>query len=583
MNYKNLQALFLKRFSIPKEQSIRKTIRVFTPAERIVFYFLIAVFIISGIALLYRVNSEFIVRIPIRGGTLTEGVIGNPRFINPVLAISEADKNLTSLIYSGLVRLTVDGRVENDLADSLEVSENGLTYTIHIREDAVFHDGEPVTAEDIIFTIQKITDPNIKSPKRGNWDGVTLEKIDDKIIKFTLKKTYAPFLDNLTVGILPKHIWKNVTDDEFSFSQYNTLPIGSGPYRVVSVERNSGGIPNFYRLTPFEKVIGKIPYISNLNFKFYPSEETLFSAYESGSIQSFGSLSPERAKSLKGNSAVVTSPLSRIFAVFFNQTQSKVLALKEVRRALNISAPKEAIVQNILHNYASVIDTPFPKGLFTEVSEEEREEYEDRVLQAQEILADAGWKINEETQILEKKSGSSRMSLSFSISTGDAPELRAVANELVNTWKRLGAKVDILVFETGDLNQDIIRPRSFDALLFGEVISRNADVYPFWHSSQRNDPGLNIALYANSRVDKLLEEGRSASDPTVAEKSYLAFAEEIASDIPAIFLYTPSYLYVIPESVGSVSLGLLSTPQDRFAGIRDWYIQTDKVWKIFAE
>jgi len=175
------------------------------------------------------------------------------------------------------------------------------------------------------------------------------------------------------------------------------------------------------------------------------------------------------------------------------------------------------------------------------------------------------------------------MSLSFSISTGDAPELRAVANELVNTWKRLGAKVDILVFETGDLNQDIIRPRSFDALLFGEVISRNADVYPFWHSSQRNDPGLNIALYANSRVDKLLEEGRSASDPTVAEKSYLAFAEEIASDIPAIFLYTPSYLYVIPESVGSVSLGLLSTPQDRFAGIRDWYIQTDKVWKIFAE
>lgn len=583
MNYKKLQALLLKRFNLPRESLIRKIIRRFTLAEKAVFYSLVAFFIISGALLAYRVNAEFLMEVPIKGGTLNEGVMGNPRFINPVLAISEADKNLTNLVYSGLVRITPEGTVENDLADSLEISRGGLLYTIHIREDAVFHDDRPVTVDDVVFTIQKIVDPNIKSPRRGNWDGVIVEKLDEYTLTLTLKKAYAPFIENLTLGILPKHIWKNVSSDEFSFSQYNTLPIGSGPYKIVSVERNSGGIPNFYHLAPFEQAYGKTPYIANLNFKFFPNEEDLFNAFLSGQIDSLGSLSPERADSLDGKVEITTSPLSRIFAVFINQTKSKVLADKTVRRALNLSAPRESIVEDVLHGYATPIDGPLPAGLFSWNTYEAEKSYEERFREAEELLSDAGWERSEETNILEKKSGSSRMSLSFSISTGDAPELRATANELAIAWRKLGAEVDILVFETGDLNQNVIRPRDFEALLFGEVVSRDADVYPFWHSSQRSDPGLNIALYANSRVDKYLEKARSADDPNVIEKNYKAFEEEVTSDLPAIFLYTPSFLYILPESVKSVSLGLLSTPQDRFAGIRDWYIDTDKVWKIFAE
>jgi peptide/nickel transport system substrate-binding protein len=184
-------------------------------------------------------------------------VVGNPRFINPVLAISEADKNLVTLIYSGLVRITPEGGIENDLADEIIISENRRTYTVHIREKARFHDDESITADDVIFTIGKIVDPLIKSPKRGNWDGVIVEKIDEETISFTLKEAYTPFIYNLSLGILPKHTWKNVSDDEFSFSQFNTLPIGSGPYKVERVERNSGGIPNFYRLVPSENVSNK--------------------------------------------------------------------------------------------------------------------------------------------------------------------------------------------------------------------------------------------------------------------------------------------------------------------------------------
>lgn len=583
MNYQELRLLLLKRFSIPKERSIRTILRSFTIAEKATFYFLAAVFIISGSALVWKVNSAYLTEVPARGGTLTEGVVGNPRFINPVLAISEADKNLSSLLYSGLVRLTPEGKVENDLAENVTISENQLKYSIRIRQDAKFHDGANVTADDVIFTVSKIVDPAIKSPKRGNWDGVTAEKIDEYTVTFTLKQTYRPFIYNLTLGILPKHIWKNVSDDEFSFTQFNTLPIGSGLYKVDRVERNNGGIPNFYRLVPVERASQGAPFIKNLVFKFYPSELALIDAYNNGEVNSLSGISPEKLLELDiKNSKVVASPLPRVFAVFFNQSQSKVLLNKEVRQALDLAAPKEDIVENILGGYATAIDTPLPAGIYPWASERKDPSPEERLEAAKSILTKAGWKLNEDTGVLEKKSGTGTMNMSFSISTGDAPELRQVASELAGAWQKLGAKVEILVFETGDLNQNVIRPRNFDALLFGEVVGRDADLYPFWHSSQRSDPGLNMALYANSRADKILDETRKTSDARDVEKDHKAFVEEVRLDVPAVFLYSPSFLYVIPEEIGALNLGSLSTAQDRFLGIENWYLETDKVWNIFT-
>jgi peptide/nickel transport system substrate-binding protein len=175
------------------------------------------------------------------------------------------------------------------------------------------------------------------------------------------------------------------------------------------------------------------------------------------------------------------------------------------------------------------------------------------------------------------------MTLSFSISTGNVPELTAVADKLKVAWTELGAQVNVLVFEPGDLNQNVIRPRKYDALLFGEVVVRDSDVYPFWHSSERNDPGLNIALYANSSVDKLLEKARGASSRADIESAYKSFDSEIRKDLPAVFLYSPNYTYIIPSLVKAATLSSLATPQDRFLGIRKWYIETDEIWKSFIK
>lgn len=532
-----------------------------------------------------KASDAFLAEVPIQGGTLTEGVAGNPRFINPILAISEADKNLSSLIYSGLVRLTPEDKAENDLAENVNISENRLTYTATIKKNVKFHDGAPVTADDVIFTIGKIVDPSIKSPKRGNWDAVTVERVDERTIAFRLKKPYAPFIYNLTTGILPKHIWKNVSDDEFSFSQFNTLPVGSGPYQVARVERNSGGIPDYYKLTPFKDASGREAYIKNLIFRFYPSEAALIEAYNDREIDSVGGVSPEKVAELDTKGAkIIPGELPRIFAVFFNQSHSKVLLNKEVRQALDLATPKERIVETILKGYGTPIDGPMPAGIYSWSAERKSgETFEEKFAQAKQILAKAGWKMNEKTEVLEKKTGSAIMALSFSISTGDAPELKQVAEELVAAWQKLGAKVEVSVSETGDLNQNVIRPRQFDALLFGEVVGRDADLYPFWHSSQRNDPGLNIALYANAKADKFLENARTSGSTESIEKNYRAFQNELASDVPAVFLYTPSFLYLVPERLSAIALGALSASQDRFLGIRDWYIETDKVWKIFLQ
>lgn len=533
--------------------------------------------------MLFKVNSSFLVKVPIRGGTVIEGVVGNPRFINPILALSEADKNLVSLVYSGLVRITEDGEVVNDLAQNVELSPDGLTYTATLNREAVFHDGTPLTADDVIFTIQKVLDPDIKSPLIGDFVGITTNKIDDRTVSITLKKPYAPFINNLTLGILPKHVWSSVTNDEFSFSQLNVLPVGSGPYEVSTVTRDSGGIPNFYELRAFDKVVGDQSYIEKLIFKFYQSEDALLEAYDSGEIQSLGGISATEAKIIeKKGGEIISSPLPRVFAVFFNQNSNKALLEGAVRQALNLTAPKEEIVEEVLAGFGKTIDGPLPASFTIDDKSSDKEmSREERFALASSTLAKAGWTKNADTGILEKKTKTDTIKLSFSISTSDNPDLKKTAELLKASWQELGAEVNISIYEAGDLNQSVIRPRRYEALLFGEVVGRDGDVFPFWHSSERNDPGLNIALYVNKDVDKILENLRTETDEKERDRLYKSFDQIIKDDAPAVFLYSPDYIYVRPRGVRDVKLGNLISSQDRFLGVREWYKDTVAVWNVF--
>lgn len=525
----------------------------------------------------WKVNHLFLVPIPAHGGSISEGVVGLPRSINPVLAFTDVDRDLSNIIYAGLMKYE-HGELVADSVEKYSVSEDGLTYTFTLKDNLRFHDGESLTTDDVEFTIQKIQDGALKSPKRADWANVTIKKNSPSEIQFILKQPYSPFLNNTTIGILPKHIWKNVDADQFIFSQYNIEPIGSGPYKLKAIKRDSGGIPQYYNLVPFNRYHDGEAYISSLSIFFYPNEKALIEAYKNGSIESLAGISPYEAASIASttNAKVLDTPLPRIFGIFFNQNNAPVLSNKEVRQALNMSIDKNKIVQKVLYGYGISIDGPLPIGTTnTDMNNSSNKDG------AKKLLLDNGWTMNKDG-ILEKKDKKSTQILEFSISTADSPDLKQAAEIVKSEWESIGAKVTVKVFEYGDLSQNIIKTRKYDALLFGEFIGKDLDLYAFWHSSQRNAPGINVAMYVNSKADKLLENIRATSDESLREDTYKSLNKIIQEDIPAVFLYSPEYMYVIPQKLQGLEFGSISTPSDRLYNLNKWYIATDNVWKIFV-
>lgn len=561
-------------------QSCYTIVRSFSATEKLIFSSLVVIAVISGLMLLSRLNSKFLVAIPDYGGSVSEGIVGVPRFVNPVLAISDADKDLTTLVFSGLLKATPEDALIGDLAKEYKISDDGRTYTFTLKDDVVFHDGESVTTDDIEFTIQRIQDPTIKSPLRSVWDGVIVQKIDSRTISFTLKQAYAPFLNNFTLGIIPRHIWKDIPSDEFSFSEFNMSAIGSGPYEIRNVKLNSHSLPTLYSLRSFNSYILGRPFVKNLDLHFYQNENDLIKAFKGGDIESMSGISPENLSGVDTeDSTIITTTLPRVFGVFFNQNQSAVFLNKEVREALSVAVDKDRVVDDVLMGYAETISSPVPSShtLMAATSTQSR------VDRALGILTKAGWTLNTQTGIMEKKINNVVVPLSFTLATGDAVELKRTAELIKEDWEKIGASVDLKVFEIGDLNQNVIRPRKFDALLFGEVVGREYDLYPFWHSSQRNDPGLNIALYANISADRILETLRLTQNRDERKKKAVEFENLFKSDMPAVFVYSPHFIYVVPEKLQNVALGEILYPGERFLNVYKWHIESNNVWKIFAQ
>lgn len=574
MNTENIKNLFNKSWKFPKEEKIKETVKSFRFAEKIIFSILCFILISSSLILLYRVSNNFSIEVPAKGGTVTEGIIGTPRFLNPVLAITDADRDINSLVYSGLLKSTPEGLLINDLAESYKISNDGTMYTFFLKPNIFFHDGKKITSDDVEFTISKIKDPNIKSPKRSSWENVSVEKIDDKTIRFILKKPYSPFIQNMTVGILPKHIWKNVSDDSFLFSNFNLKPIGSGPYKIDGFKEDDSGLPIEYNLISFKKNVLGNPFIEKITLKFYTNEQKLIESFNKGDVKNINSISPENVKKLNiKNSKIETYTLPRIFGVFFNQNTQPVFLNKEVREALDLATPRNEIIDKVLYSYGKSINGPLPNDeVFENIYNIEK---------AREILEKNNWKLNE-FGVYEKKNDKGILEkLSFSISTADIAELKNTAMILQSSWQKLGAEVEVKVFEIGDLNQNIIRPRKYDSLLFGEIIGKDMDLFPFWHSSERNDPGLNISMYANIKVDKILEEIRTLNKKEDILNKLKEFDQEIKNDKPAIFIYSPEFIYIVDENIKNINIKNSTISADRFEGVNSWYINTNKIWKIF--
>jgi len=592
---------FLKEFYIPKKDELLNAFASFSRKELFIFISSIIVAIVSVVIILENINTYFMVEVPTSGGTITEGIIGIPTLINPVLALSDADKDLTSLVYSGLMRKTTEGIFIPDLAESYTVTPDGMTYTFIIKKNATFHDGTKVTADDVVFTVNKIKDPLIKSPRKLGWDGVTVSKKDDRTVVFSLTKPYISFMDSTTTGILPFHIWKNVTNTEFSLSPLNIKAIGSGPYFISSLSKNKDGIPEKYTLKYFKNFTLGSPHIKYLNIVSYSNEKDLIKALTSHSIDQAGGISSINAKVvLDAGYKIHTATLPRIFGIFFNSNKNNIASDKSVIKSFNYAIDKQEIVDKVLNGYGSVINSPIPETILPDqdISSTVKTSIDDAndlldkngwILGADGIRVHGGTKTVTQTKKVGKKTITKTVQVSlgpitklaFSLTTGDTPELKYAATLIKDQLTKIGAQVEIKIFEPGQLNQ-IIRTRDYEMLLFGQDIKHESDLYSFWHSSQKNDPGLNIALYSNAKVDSILEATQKMSSYEDRAVKYEEFINEFNNDIPAILIYSPKYLYATSSELNHISLNTLTIPSDRFVPIYKWYANIDHVWKIFT-
>ena len=558
----------------------------FSPFQKKIFYFFAAILGISAVGLLFSLNEYFLVEVPRRGGALYEGTIGTPRFVNPLLAVSDTDRDLSALVYSGLMRATQSGELIPDLAERYTVSKDGLVYTFELKEGLTWHDSAPVTADDIVFTVTKAKDPLLKSPRRASWEGVNVKKTNERTIEFSLEHPYSPFLENIaSLGILPAHIWGKVGVEQFGFAKFNVAPVGSGPYKIGEIRTDNSGIPVYYDLAPFRRFALGAPYIGKLHIRFYANEEELLTAFRQGEIEAINAVTPKKAEELARvrNYAIETYQLPRVFGIFLNQNQNVLFAQKPVREALVAAVDRNTIIASVLGGFGTALEGPLPPGAlgFTEPEDRRLENSGETEKTAAEILEAAGWKPDEKTGVMKKKTKKGTDVFSFSLAVPDMEELRSVAELVKKQWEAIGAEVTMRVFDQGDLHQNIIRPRKYDALFFGEIIGRESDPFAFWHSSQRNDPGLNIALYANITVDDLLYQGRTVTPTDERIALYRKFEEEIKKDAPAIFVYSPDFLYIHPARIKGIAAGTITVPSERFLDVYKWFIETDNVWRIF--
>jgi len=512
--------------------------------------------------------------VPEAGGEYTEGIAAQPRYINPILSqTSEADADLTAIIYDGLFRVDASGHLAKRLASDYSISDDGKTYTVTLRQGARWHDGEEVTADDVLFTIQSIQNPAYKSPLRTNWLSVDVTEADKYTLIFTLKKPYFGFLENLTVGILPKHIWENIAPENFLLADYNLAPIGSGPYRFFDSEKDSSGNMVSYELRAFPEYFAGAPYISKVTFHFYPDEASLIDAYNRKEIFGINTITPNSLSSLeeRKSTRVYDISIPRIFGVFFNTTKSVPLAYGEVREALALASDRDAIIRGALQGKGQPAYTaflPFMDGYASDLDIPSLNKE-----QANSILDDAGWKRGDDGVRVKGDTV-----LAFTIATPNWPELVKTADLLKSQWSEIGVRVDVQVLGVADLQQNVIRSRSYDALLFGEAAMTQSDPYSFWHSSQKQD-GLNLAVFDNKDADDVLLSIRESLDDSERQSDYRSFQEILLKENPAVFLYSPTYLYVVNSTVKGIDVKNIDMPSDRFNGIKDWYIDTKRVRK----
>lgn len=512
---------------------------------------------------------------PVPGGIYNEGVLGTFTNASPLYATSGIDTSVSRLVFSGLLTHDEHGRVVGDLAKDYTADEVGKVYTVHLRPGLKWHDGKPLTSEDVLFTYQLLQNPDTQSPFMNSWRGITITTPDPLTVVFSLPDPLASFPHNLNNGIVPKHILSQVPPHEMRTADFNTVkPVGAGPFKWEALEV-TGGDPETAQekiaLKPFEFYARGKPKLQEFIVQAYASEQQLIEAFESGQLTAVEGLN-EVPKSLKNEESIkIHNILQRAATMVFFKTSSGVLADGQVREALVKGANVPEIIKQLGYPTRAVRE-PLLTGQLGYDPAHKQAGFD--MAAAQQKLDAAGWVRG--ANGLRTKDG---QTLKFTLSSADTPEYRRVTSKLKEQWRKLGVDMQVQLQQPEDF-QMTLSYHGYDAVLYGIAIGSDPDVFVYWDSSQsdiRSANRLNLSEYKNGTADIALEAGRTRLDPVLRVIKYKPFLQSWQQDNPALGLYQPRLLYITNRDVYGLNSDAVNTATDRFTNVHNWQIHQAKV------
>jgi peptide/nickel transport system substrate-binding protein len=511
------------------------------------------------------------VLVPDQGGTYAEGIPGNPRTINPVLAqANPVDQDLVALIFNGLTRIDEHGEVAPDLAEHWEISQGGLVYTFFLRDDVLWHDGATLTAADVVFTVHVMQSPDFKGAPflSDMWRSVVVEQVDSYTVRFILRLPFAPFLDYTTIGILPQHILGGTPVAELGKSPYNASPIGTGPFRMEEVSALRIVLvanPSYY---------GAPSFLERLELYFYPDAPSVFEARQRGEVDGIARVLPQHLQSVRRDETLTlySAPLSGYNIVFLNLDRA-IFQDRNVRQAMMWALDRQKLVDKVLDGQGIVIHSPVLPTSWAYDPNVKRYQHDPR--KARALLEEAGWFDENGDGVRER--GSLKLEFTLSTNADDATRVQLI-EAISEQLAEVGIRAVSQTVTWDELVGQQLRLRRFDAVLTGwQNLPPDPDPYPFWHSSQANEDGLNFASLISGEADALLAEARSTDDRKRRFELYQHFQYFFAEEVPSLLLYQPVYNYAVDASVQDVQIGPMHDSSDRFRTITHWHKVTRRM------
>ncbi|MGZ3579041.1 MAG: peptide-binding protein, partial [Syntrophales bacterium] len=447
---------------------------------------------------------------PAYGDIIVEGSIGDASNLIPILSSDSTSHEISGLVFNGLVKYDKDVNIVGDLAESWEVSKDGLVITFHLRKGVKWHDGHPFSARDVLYTYQVTIDP--KTPTAYSGDFLKVKKaevLDDYTFRIAYDKPFAPALMSWGSSILPRHLLEG---KDITTSPLARHPVGTGPYifkewlpgqKIVLISN-----PDYFE--------GR-PYIDGFIMRIIPDTATMFLELRANGIDRMNLTPLQYTRQTENN--LFRKNFNKYRYLSFSYTylgynlKNPLFADKRVRQAIAYAINKDEIIQGVLLGLGKVATGPYKPG--TWVYNPNVETYPYNPKKAKELLAAAGWKDADGDGILDKDG----QPFVFEIITNQGNEIRAKCAEIIQRrLSEIGIKVKIRVLEWAAFVNDFINKRRFDATILGWTIPLDPDIYDVWHSSKTGPQELNFISYKNDEVDRLIEKGRDTFDQKERKK-----------------------------------------------------------------